>query len=402
MKFIDLYAGIGGIRLGFERAFGKEAEFVFSNEIDESACKTYREYFHQDNHDPEGDITKIESSEIPDFDILLAGFPCQAFSIAGRKEGFADIRGTHFFEIKRIIEEKRPKAFLLENVKHFENHDKKRTFSKVKSVIEDELGYTFYHEILNAKDFGLPQNRERIYMVGFKEKIHFEFPKKSLEQVKLKDKLESNVGEEHFLSQRYLDTLKRHRARHEEKGHGFGYIILNPKKDVANTLVLGGMGKERNLIVDKQSFKKCNREEANSEAVRCLTPPEFLNLQGFPKDFPMVVSKTQICRQAANSVAVPVIEKIALLDTMAYGLDLLDFIIDHHVINRVREYIGELIIEEFKAYNITFSTDDVDHRTQMLEGLYLSRLKRYQTYGKMKIQEGKSALHREFIKRIIR
>ncbi len=311
MRLIDLYAGIGGIRLGFTQAFKEDAEFVFSNEIDEKACETYSGYFKNEKT-PQGDITKIKASEIPDFDILLAGFPCQAFSIAGRMEGFDDIRGTHFFEIKRIIEEKKPKAFLLENVKHFEHHDKKRTFSKIKSVIEDELGYTFYYKILNARDFGLPQNRERIYMVGFKDPIHFDFPIPTLKPIKLKDKLETNVSEEYFLSQRYLDTLKRHRTRHEEKGNGFGYIILDPKKDTANTLVLGGMGKERNLIVDKQSFKKCKRKEVNDEAVRCLTTREFLNLQGFPKNFPIIVNKTQIYRQAANSVAVPVIKQIAL------------------------------------------------------------------------------------------
>ena len=311
MRFIDLYAGIGGIRLGFKQAFGDDAEFVFSNEIDKNACKTYMEYF-KDKKSPEGDITQIKSSEIPNFDILLAGFPCQSFSMAGRREGFSDIRGTHFFEIARILKDKQPKAFLLENVRHFENHDNKRTFEKVKSIIEDDLKYTFYSKVLNANDFGVPQNRKRIYMVGFKDSIHFDFPEPTMETVKLKERLERNVGEEFFLSQRYLDTLKKHRARHEGKGHGFGYLILDERNDIANTLVLGGMGRERNLIVDKQSFKKCKRKDANTEAVRCLTPREFLNLQGFPDDFPIVVPKTQVYRQAANSVAVPVIRQIAL------------------------------------------------------------------------------------------
>lgn len=312
MKFIDLYAGIGGIRLGFKQAFEDDAEFVFSNEIDGSACKTYMEYYKDDEKSPEGDITKISSSEIPDFDILLAGFPCQAFSIAGRRDGFSDIRGTHFFEIKRILEDKQPKAFLLENVRHFENHDKKKTFEEVKSVIEDDLGYTFYHKVLNARDFGVAQNRKRIYMVGFKDPIHFDFPEPTMEEARLEDNLETNVGEEFFLSQRYLDTLKKHRARHEGKGNGFGYLILDRKKGIANTLVIGGMGRERNLIVDEQSFRKCKRRDANTEAVRCLTPREFLNLQGFPEDFPIVVPKTQVYKQVANSVAVPVIKQIAL------------------------------------------------------------------------------------------
>jgi len=306
-RFIDLYAGIGGIRLGFNQAFENEAEFVFDNEIDKSACMTYERNF---GTNPYGDITKINSHEIPDFDILLAGFPCQAFSIAGWKKGFDDIRGTHFFEIARIIGDKKPAAFILENVKHFKSHDGGKTFETVKKVIEDELGYTFYHQFLNAKDFGLPQNRERIYMVGFREPIKFEFPKPTGDKKFLGDILEENVSGDHFLSQRYLDTLKKHRARHESKGNGFGYLILKDD-DIANTLVLGGMGRERNLVVDRKSLKSSGRKDANSEAVRCLTPREFLRLQGFSDDFEIVVPKTQMYRQAANSVAVPVIREIA-------------------------------------------------------------------------------------------
>ena len=174
------------------------------------------------------------------------------------------------------------------------------------------MGYTFYHKVLNARDFGVAQNRKRIYVVGFKDPIQFDFPEPTMEEVKLEDKLKTNVGEEFFLSQRYLDTLKKHRARHEGKGNGFGYLILDRKKGIANTLVIGGMGRERNLIVDEQSFRKCKRRDANTEAVRCLTPREFLNLQGLPEDFPIVVPKTQVYKQVANSVAVPVIKQIAL------------------------------------------------------------------------------------------
>jgi len=307
IRFIDLYAGIGGIRLGFEQVFGEDAEFVFSNEIDKSACETYKENF---GTDPYGDITKIKSGEIPDFDILLAGFPCQAFSIAGRQRGFDDIRGTHFFEIARIIRDKKPLAFFIENVKHFKSHDGGKTFDTVKKVIEDELGYTFYPEFLNAKDFGLPQNRERICMVGFREPTEFRLPEPNGKKKVLDDILEDNVSGDHFLSQRYLDTLKKHRARHEEKGNGFGFMIRE-KSDIANTIVLGGMGRERNLIVDKKSLKSSGRKDANREAVRCLTPREFLRLQGFPESFRIVVPKTQMYRQAANSVAVPVIKEIA-------------------------------------------------------------------------------------------
>ena len=307
-RLIDLYAGIGGIRLGFDQALGNSARFVFSNEINKNCCATYEANFGEN---PSGDITKISSSDIPDFDILLAGFPCQAFSIAGMQNGFADIRGTHFFEIARIIREKKPLAFMLENVKHFRNHDKGKTFSTVKKTIEDDLGYTFYYKTLNAADFGLAQNRQRVFMVGFREPISFEFPKPKASGKCVRDILENNVEGHFFLSQRYLDTLKKHRKRHEEKNHGFGYIVLD-KDDLANTLVLGGMGTERNLISDKNSLRKSGRTDANSEAIRSLTPREALRLQGFPESFKIAVARTYMFDQAANSVPVPVVKAVAL------------------------------------------------------------------------------------------
>ena len=307
-KFIDLYAGIGGIRLGFENAFKSDAEFVFSNEIDEHCSDTYYRNF---NDDPLGDITKIKPSEITDFDILLAGFPCQAFSIAGKRKGLDDARGTHFFNIAKIIEAKQPTAFLLENVRHFKTHDSGRTFKTLKKILTNDLKYTLYTELLNAKNFGLPQKRERFYMVGFKNPIHFEFPKPVKFTKTVGDILEENVPGEYFLSQRYLDTLKKHRQRHEGKGNGFGYIVLD-EKDIANTLVLGGMGRERNLIKDVKSLKKSCRKDANSEAIRCLTPRECLRLQGFNDSYKFNVAKTHMYKQTANSVAVPVIKQIAL------------------------------------------------------------------------------------------
>ena len=308
IKFIDLYAGIGGIRLGFQKAFKEDAEFVFSNEIDKNSSDTYRLNF---NDDPLGDITKINPSEIKDFDILLAGFPCQAFSIAGKRKGLEDARGTHFFNVAKIIEVKQPAAFLLENVRHFKTHDGGRTFGTLKKILTDDLNYTLYAGLLNAKDFGLPQKRERFFMVGFKDPIHFEFPKPIKNTKTVGDILEKNVPGEYFLSQRYLDTLKKHRQRHEGKGNGFGYIVLD-KKDVANTLVLGGMGRERNLIKDMESLEKSGRKDANSEAIRCLTPRECLRLQGFNDSYKFNVAKTHLYKQTANSVAVPVIKQIAL------------------------------------------------------------------------------------------
>jgi len=307
-RFIDLYAGIGGIRLGFQKAFKEDADFVFSNEIDENASDTYNENF-KDN--PIGDITKIKPSDIKDFDILLAGFPCQAFSIAGKRNGLDDARGTHFFKVAKIIDAKRPAAFLLENVRHFKTHDNGRTFETLERILTKDLKYTLYTDFLNAKDFGLPQNRERIFIVGFRDPIHFEFPTSSKKTKTVGDILEKNVAGEYFLSQRYLDTLKRHRQRHEEKGNGFGYIVLD-KKDIANTLVLGGMGRERNLIKDVDSLRKSGRKDANSESIRCLTPRECLRLQGFDDSFKFKVPKTHLYNQATNSVAVPVIKQIAL------------------------------------------------------------------------------------------
>ena len=311
-RFIDLYAGIGGIRLGFKQAFGDNAKFVFSNEINKYSCMTYKTNFGED---PIGDITKINSQDISDFDVLLAGFPCQAFSIAGRRLGFGDLRGTQFFEIARILKEKQPKAFLLENVKNFRTHDKGKTFETVRQTIEDELGYSFHYKLINAKDFGVPQNRERFFMVGFRENVHFEFPKpkedKSNSSRKVGNILEPIVNEKYFISQKYLDTLKKHRKRHEDANHGFGYIVLK-KTDIANTLVLGGMGHERNLITDKKSFKKCTKNNANKEAIRKLTPREYFRLQGFSDTYKITVSDTQAYRQAANSVCVPVIREIAL------------------------------------------------------------------------------------------
>ena len=254
MRFIDLYAGIGGIRLGFQRVF-KNAEFVFSSEINASACKTYESNFLVN---PQNDITKTDAKDISDFDILLAGIPCQAFSMAGYKLGFDDIRGTHFFEVSRIIKKKMPKAFLIENVRNLISHDNGKTFKTMKKVIEEDLGYTLYYEVLDAQDFGLPQKRKRVFIVGFRDKIQFEFPKPTKKKSTIRDILETEpVDESYFISKKYHNGLKIHRKRHELKGNGFGYIV-HSHDDIANTLVLGGMGKERNLIVDKKSFHHGN------------------------------------------------------------------------------------------------------------------------------------------------
>ncbi|MGI6723359.1 MAG: DNA cytosine methyltransferase [Arcobacteraceae bacterium] len=188
LKAIDLFAGIGGIRLGFQEAFGKNIEFVFASEIDKFAQQTYYANFGEM---PNGDITKIDEKDIPSHDIILAGFPCQAFSIAGLRKGFEDTRGTLFFDVARIAAYHKPKIIFLENVKGFVNHDKGNTFKVVKQTLED-LGYKVYSQVLNAKDFGVPQNRERIYIVAFLEDVEFEFPRPLGVITSLKYILENN------------------------------------------------------------------------------------------------------------------------------------------------------------------------------------------------------------------
>lgn len=316
-RAIDLFAGIGGIRKGFEQAFQERIKFVYSNDNNKPCCQTYRANFGTiDNRD----INEVGNnlSEIPDHDILLAGFPCQPFSIAGEKKGFEDkTRGTLFYTIAKILSVKRPAAFLLENVRHFKHHNGGRTWTTVKDVLENDLDYNVYDTVLNAKYFGVPQNRPRIFIAGFKEKIvAFNWPEQRGKPGKLKDFLETNVEAKYYLGQQYLESLKKHRERHEALGHGFGYKILNPETEVARTLVVGGMGKERNLIKNKP-LPDCWKpgddplKKKNNEGVRKLIPREFARLQGFPDSFKIPVSDTQAYKQFANSVTVPVIKAIA-------------------------------------------------------------------------------------------
>jgi len=330
--FIDLFAGIGGIRIAFEK-FGGEC--VFSSEINENSIKTYEENFGET---PFGDITKINSEDIPDFDILAGGFPCQAFSIAGKRLGFEDTRGTLFFEVARIIKDKNPKAFLLENVKGLVNHKNGETLATILNILKNDLKYYVPDpEVLNAKYFGVPQNRERIIIVGFRKDIcdkNFIFPKEKEISIKLKDILEEKVDLKYFISRKYLKTLEEHKKRHAKKGNGFGYEILD-KNGVSNAIVVGGMGKERNLIIDKKSLridalKKLNLEIENNNKknndekdislpkriinelqVRKLTPVEWSKLQGFPDDFKIIVKDTYAYEQFGNSVAVPMIIAVA-------------------------------------------------------------------------------------------
>ena len=223
-KFVDLFAGIGGFRLALQNLGGK---CVFTSEWDKYSKQTYKANFGEL---PFGDITKPETkSYIPDnFDVLCAGFPCQAFSIAGRRGGFEDTRGTLFFDVAEIIKKKQPKAIFLENVKGLRNHDKGKTLSTILNVLREDLNYYVPEpKIINAKEFGVPQNRERIFIVGFRKDQgidSFEYPESSNENVILEEVLEENeVSVKYYLSTKYLQTLREHRARHESKGNGFGY-----------------------------------------------------------------------------------------------------------------------------------------------------------------------------------
>lgn len=307
-KFIDLFAGIGGIRIPFQELGGK---CVFTSEWDKFAQKTYRVNFGEE---PQGDITQIDAKNIPDFDILLAGFPCQPFSQAGLKKGFSDTRGTLFFEIERILKEKRPKAFLLENVKQLKGHNKGRT---LKVILEhlDALDYHVNYDVLRAGDFGVPQNRERIYIVGFNKEIYdvpsdynFEFPKPTHEKTRLGDILEANVDEKYTISDALWEGHQRRKKEHKEKGNGFGYSLFNAESEYTNTISARYYKDGSEILIDQGEGKN----------PRKLTPRECARLQGFPEKFIITVSDTQAYKQFGNSVAVPVIRAVAkrMMDDM--------------------------------------------------------------------------------------
>lgn len=313
--FIDLFAGIGGFRIAMQNLNGK---CVFTSEWDEQAQKTYEANFGEK---PFGDITKEETKKfIPnDFDILCAGFPCQAFSIAGKRGGFEDTRGTLFFDVAEIIKRKRPKAIFLENVKGLKNHDRGKTLSTILNVLRNDLNYFVPEpQIMNAKDFGVPQNRERIYIVGFRNDTGingFSYPIPMQKNVSFADiKERKTVPTKYYLSTQYLKTLKEHKNRHAKKGNGFGYEVISDQ-GIANAVVCGGMGRERNLVIDKRitDFTPMTRikGEVNREGIRKMTPREWARLQGFPDKFIIPVADASAYKQFGNSVAVPAIQATA-------------------------------------------------------------------------------------------
>ena len=292
-RFVDLFAGIGGIRLGFESVGGC---CVFSSEFDEDACITYEANFGEH---PSGDITKIDAKNIPNFDILLGGFPCQAFSIIGKKEGFAnETCGTLFFDIERILKEKRPPAFMLENVRNLTAHDGGNTFRTIKEHLE-ALGYHVHTKVLNALDYGVPQNRERIFIVGFLDDVKFQFPDPiPIEQRQtLTDILETNVDRKYYVR----DEIRLSRlARLKDKKY--------PRPYISHENMAGS--------VTPHPYSSALRAGASANYIlindeRRPTEREMLRIQGFPDTYKIVLPYGKVKKQCGNSVAVPVIKAIA-------------------------------------------------------------------------------------------
>jgi DNA (cytosine-5)-methyltransferase 1 len=305
LRFIDLFAGIGGTRIAFEEAGCK---CVFSSEWDKYAQLTYEVNFGEK---PTGDIRKIESKDIPPYDILVAGFPCQPFSISGVSKknalnlphGFNDPRqGTLFFEIRRIIKETQPRAFLLENVKNLRSHDKGNTFRVIMDTLQKELGYSVSFQVIDSDRY-VPQHRERIYIVGFRDNISFNFPDEPIrDKPKFKDILEKSVSPKYTLTDHLWDYLQKYAVKHKEKGNGFGFGMTD----------LNGHSRTLSARYYKDGSEILIPQEGKTP--RRLTPKECANLMGFNffrPDYKIPVSDTQAYKQFGNSVVVPVVHEIA-------------------------------------------------------------------------------------------
>jgi len=292
--FIDLFAGIGGIRIAFDRIGG---QCVFTSEIDVHCQKMYENYFGEKPH---GDITKIDAKDIPDHDILTGGFPCQSFSIIGGGKGFSDTRGTLFFDIERILKEKRPKAFLLENVKQLTRHDGGKTFKVITDKLKN-LGYFVHSKVLNGLDFGVPQKRERIIIVGFDKNYPFTFPSRSnIPKKSLSDILEKDIDPQHYLSAHITKKLKRK--------------LIEQNKHVPDYPTIWHENKSGNIGIHPYSCALRAGGSYNYLLVngsRRPTPREMFRLQGFPDDYPIIVPITQARKQAGNAVVIPKIQAVA-------------------------------------------------------------------------------------------
>lgn len=299
IRIADLFAGIGGIRLGFEQASNGKTKCVFTSEWDKFAVETYLANFPDKKI--QGDITQIKVEDIPDHDILLAGFPCQPFSQAGLKLGFEETRGTLFFDIERILVAKQPGAFLLENVKNLVRHDKGRTFSTILKHLE-MAGYRVYYDVFKAREFGLPQNRERVYLVGFlNHDTEFEFPDKINGKTRVGNILEGTVDEKYTISDGLWEGHRRRKEFFKQKKYGFGYVLFNADSEYTQTLSARYYKDGGEILID----------QGPDNNPRMLTPRECARLQGFPDSFIIPVSDTQAYKQFGNSVPVTVVEAIA-------------------------------------------------------------------------------------------
>ncbi len=299
-SFVDLFAGIGGLRLGFEYWNG---HCVFSSEIDRFACTTYEVNFGEK---PDGDITRIHASHIPQHDVLIGGFPCQPFSIAGvskygslgREHGFKDMtKGTLFFDIVRILEYHQPSAFLLENVKNLRSHDGGKTWTVIKAALED-LGYTVYSRVFDAQAL-VPQHRERVFIAGFRDPVEFDWPTVPDMTPRLRDILEENPEGRYTLTDHLWHYLQTYAAKHREKGNGFGYGLADP--DGITRTLSARYYKDGSEILIPQTGRNPRR----------LTPRECARLMGFPDSFVIPVSDTQAYKQFGNAVVVPLVKLVA-------------------------------------------------------------------------------------------
>ena len=300
-KQIDLFAGIGGIRQAFQRHGGYN---VYSSEYDKFAQTTYRINYGEI---PDGDITLVDENNIPDHDILLGGFPCQPFSQAGLHKGFEDARGTLFFDVARIIKAKRPKAFMLENVKQLRGHDKGKTLEVILAVLDELNYYVPDPQVINAYHFGRPQNRERIIIVGFNKdylpddyKI-FKYPEGKIDEtVCVGDILETSVGERFTISDKLYEGHLARKKMHEAKGNGFGFCLFNEKSKYTSTISARYYKDGSEALIEQEGKNP-----------RMLTPRECARLQGFPDEFIIPVSNARSYKQFGNSVCIPVIEAVA-------------------------------------------------------------------------------------------
>jgi len=303
IKFIDLFAGIGGFRIAFE-SLG--ATCVFSAEIDKHACETYEKNF---NENPYCDITTLKADTVPDFDILCAGFPCQPFSLAGKRKGFHDTRGTLFFDIERILEAKKPQAFILENVKGLINHDKGQTLKTILLTLEKKLGYRTFYKVLNSKDYNLPQNRERIYIIGFKNHhVDFKFPEKLKNQVDL-----CTIRDNNLEGTDISELAKSHIITHLRNHKHYNTIKDNPllvSYEIRKSRASFRFDKLSPCLTAKMGTGGNNIPIFVNE-LRKFTTRECLRIQGFPEEFKITPNIAQSYKQIGNSISVPVVELLA-------------------------------------------------------------------------------------------